>query len=88
MTGADLLRLVIVLTSAAASVIWMRFAMTNRRYRLATIAPLTWLLHVLIFYAAREYGLVDAAALNVWSNAIRLHAVILCAGLGLVVSWK
>lgn len=88
MTGADLLRWVIVALTVTGLAVWLRFFARRPLYRLAAVAPLSWLLHVLIFYGARETGLLDAATLNIWSNAVRLHAVILCTSLGVIALWK
>lgn len=74
----------------AGVIIWLRWALANRRDWLYAVAPVSWLLHVVIFYAAlflfRDGTRETALLFNGWSSAVRLHAVFLMAGGGLIIA--
>lgn len=45
------------------------------------IAPISWLLHTLLFWIFRFIDLpIEIEIYNIWSSAIRLHACILIIG--------
>jgi hypothetical protein len=49
------------------------------RYRAAYLAPLSWLIHAVLFYTVREVWptLLTPLQLNTWSNAVRLQGIFL-----------
>ena len=65
-------------------VIWLIAAGVNRRYRWLMLAPITWLVHVCLFYAVRIFApdALSAEWLNVWSSAIRLHSIFITIAVG------
>lgn len=68
-------------------VIWIYWGWMNRKRWLYAVAPITWLLHVAIFYTAvliqEPPFFSDVYA--TWSSVIRLHGVILAAGAGIIL---
>jgi hypothetical protein len=49
------------------------------------IAPITYLLNVIAFYAAKIYYDIPPLTLNNWSNIIRLHSLILFISVGVIL---
>lgn len=68
---------------------WIQWARQHRDKWLYAVPPLTWLLHVAIFYSAvfgRDLGVLPFAPIfTEWSVILRLHSVILVAGIGIVL---
>lgn len=68
---------------------WILWARQHRDKWLYAVPPLTWLLHVAVFYAAvfsRDLGVLTIAPIfTEWSTILRLHSVILVAGIGIVL---
>ena len=83
--------------SVACAGIWAVWIVQNRdRWRFA-IAPLTYLLHVILFYVSAALHILSPVALNMWSNGVRLHGLILVGAIGVaficaercrILSWK
>jgi hypothetical protein len=88
MDTAIILRWSVTGLAVIGVIVWLLAWRTHPRYRLAMFAPLSWLVHIVVFYLVREYGGLTVDALNIWSNAVRMHSLILCVGLGAIVAWK
>ena len=59
---------------------WVRWAQGNGRIKLYAIAPISWLVHVIIFYGARSIfnpASVPSRFFLEWGIAVSLHGVIL-----------
>jgi len=84
----DALRWFVLLTAAAGVIAWICWGRANRRYAWFAIPPVLWLVHVAVFHIARLLGLsISPVALNQWSLAIHLHALILLVGIPLIL-WR
>ena len=75
--------------SVAGIGFWMSWARQHWDKWLYAVPPLTWLLHVTLFYSAvfgRDLGVLTIGPIfSEWSAVLRLHSVILVAGIGLVL---
>lgn len=72
--------------------VWLYWSRLNKdRWRYA-VAPLSYFAHILLFYLCvlRYYmsGAMTPKFLNIWSNGIRLHGIILLIGIGLLFICK
>jgi hypothetical protein len=62
---------------------WLIWAVRHRSKWRYAIPPLSWLAHVVLYYACVLFGDLPAVMVNLWSSAVRLHAVILITSVGL-----
>ena len=67
----------VILAAAIAVVLWMRWAGKSPPRWLYSVGPLSWLLHVILFFTAAWLALVPAIWLNMWSGAVYIHGVIM-----------
>lgn len=75
-----LLGLALVGCGLFAGVAWRR-----PERRLLFVAPLSWMVNVAVFYMCRLAGWpADVLAVNMWSQVIHFHALILLVG-GLLI---
>lgn len=64
-------------------IIWRRENMP------AMLAPITWLVNVLVFWLVRLLGVhTETILLNIWSGSIHLHACILIIGALVILGRK
>jgi hypothetical protein len=76
----------IVITSALiGTATWIVWVCNNKKSWKFSVAPLGYLLHVLIFYSFAILGNIQPKFLNGWSNAVRFHGILLIIGLGLIL---
>lgn len=74
----DAMRHASIVTIVVAIILWLWWAVKYRQRWLLSVAPLSWLIHSLVFALVREMGIpLSVSGLNIWSTAIRLHGVIL-----------
>jgi hypothetical protein len=77
-----------LLLAVISLITWSAWALENRRQWPYAIPPITWVLHALIFYLgvfARDYlGWLPGVDFKAWSAVLRLHAMFLVLGCGLV----
>jgi len=73
--------------SIAGFGIWSLWAIKHRDTWGYAVPPLTWLFHVMLFYSTLLlFGdLQDIGFFKLWSSTLRLHAMFLIIGLGLVM---
>lgn len=67
---------------AIGLLLWFFYTLRNKKEFGLCIAPLTYFLHVTVFYTWLILGNSDPVFLNNWSNAVRLHGLILGVGFG------
>lgn len=80
--------MLVLAVALVGAVLWFRFVRCYRGDWLYTVAPLSWLLHVGAFHAARLLDIpIGIQELNQWSIAIHLHALILLAAAPLVLCY-
>ena len=48
-----------------------------------SIAPMAWLVHLILFFIAAQFHILPPTYLNVWSSAIHIHAIIAFATCGM-----
>lgn len=70
--------------------VWLLWAKRHKRHWPYAVPPITWALHVIIFYSVVIWGgnelTVDRLQLmRIWSSAVRLHAIFLVVGIGVVM---
>lgn len=79
------INLTVAVVSAVLAVFWMR---NNRRWRWMLLAPLTVVIHIMIYYICRVCNApISVLSLNFWSSTIHLHILILFL-LGLALFWR
>lgn len=77
------LRWVQVVLCLVAMSLWVAFALQHRRYWGYTLAPILFLLHILIFNIARMFGIPeDMHTANLWSISIRVMGILAAGILG------
>ena len=91
MTPIEELQVVNACIAFIGLLIWVIWAAKNKAGRLYAIAPITWLLHSMVFYTLiflRNFAdMTFAINFTSWSSVLRLHAVILICGIGLLMVW-
>ena len=72
-----------VALSVVAMLFWLVLAIKHRRYWGYTVAPILFLLHIIVFNVARLYGFPpDTPTANLWSISIRVMGIIAAGILG------
>lgn len=71
----------ILFLSLVNIVIWVAWAILNKRRWLYAIAPITLFLNSAIMYIFNYLHLLPPPAINTWSNIVRIHSF-LTIGLG------
>lgn len=80
--------MLILVTALTGAVLWFRLSRCYPQYWQYGVAPLSWLLHVSLFHAARLLDIpIGVQELNQWSIAIHLHALILLAAAPVVLCY-
>jgi hypothetical protein len=74
----EFLRWLVIVLAVIGSVCWMIWAIRNKQLWGFSIAPLTYLAHVLVFTVNRLLNIIaiDPIGLNRWSTYIRAHSLI------------
>jgi putative flippase GtrA len=67
------------------SLIWVVWTFCNRDKWRYAVAPLSFLVHVVLFYISAALHLFSPLALNAWSNGVRLHSIILVGAIGIAL---
>lgn len=85
----SIVQLANVVLSITGILIWLTWMRGNGHIRLYGVAPISWLLHNLIFYAA--LGVFDnpiqpSPGFGIWASATRLHGLILIVSFAFVLS--
>lgn len=65
--------------------IYLQWALRNRERWRYVVAPISYCLHVIAFYSVAGMGWLSPTVLNYWSNAIRLHSLLLVGGTGILL---
>lgn len=80
---------VVIIASIIGIIVWVIWLRRNRDRWGFAVAPLSYFTHVIVFNIFVYTGKFDVEFLNGWSNAIRLHSIILFIGMGIVLlSWR
>lgn len=89
MTGHQVVQAATWLLALVGLVVWALWARRRPDLGLYAVPPITWLGHALIFYTlvfAKDAGLFTAPlSFTNWSAVLRLHAVILLSGVGMLL---
>lgn len=67
---------------------WTLWGLRHRSRRLYAVAPLSWLLHVMIYYMSVliDNPIPGSEIYTSWSAVLRLHGVILILGAGIIMN--
>jgi hypothetical protein len=65
--------------------IWTVWVLRNKDKWRFVVAPLSYLVHVVLFYISAASHLLQPIALNTWSNGVRLHGLILVGAIGVAL---
>lgn len=76
---------IVIMLDIVGLIAWLLWLKDNRIRWGYTVAPLSYLLHTLVFYICAVCANLDPQFLNGWSNAVRAHGIILIAGLALIL---
>lgn len=76
---------IVMTLDTIAIILWLLWLRDNKIRWGYSVAPLSYLIHVLILYIFAILGNLDPRFLNGWSNAVRVHGIILIAGLALIL---
>jgi hypothetical protein len=72
-----------IILSSVALIFWLLLAVRYERYLGYIIAPILFLLHIVVFNVARLFGFpADASWTNLWSISIRIMGVLAAGILG------
>ncbi len=71
--------------SVACMLICLVWVSRNRDRWRYVVAPLSYLAHVVLFYLGAASHLLTPLAMNTWSNAVRLHGLILVGAIGVAL---
>lgn len=66
-------------------VAWIAWSLRNTRRWRYSVAPLSILVHVILFYIGVLLG-IDNRFVTIWSNGVRLHGVVLFAVAGMYLA--
>lgn len=90
-------RLASTIIALIGVITWTRFFIRSKEERFLSIAPLTFVFHVLLFDIVMIYReelatsikfLGDVTLINLWSSVIHIHGLIVITGLGLFLAWS
>lgn len=83
-----ILRLAGLLICLVGLVSWSVWIRRNKRYRLLAVGPVSYILHLILFYAYNiiQPGILTNAEINTWSLAIRLQAAIMISFAGVIMT--
>lgn len=88
--------LVSSISASVASIIgialWIYWTAIDRTRWRYSVAPISYFLHILIFYVVVMYYYISPQVspkfLNIWSNGIRLHGILLVIGVAFLLICK
>jgi hypothetical protein len=72
-------------TSILCMLIWVIWVLHNKDHWRFVVAPMSYLVHVVLFYIGAALHLLSSASLNMWSNGVRLHGLILIGSIGVAL---
>lgn len=87
-TAREFVQIVTVITSATGLYLWVRFYFKHPRQRYLVVAPLSIIIHTLIFYSTVAIiGLnSEVIIFTNWSAALRLHGMFIMIIMALQIS--
>jgi hypothetical protein len=68
----------------AGVVAWTVWVFKNKEHWGYSVAPLTYFMHTAVLYLFVIFADMDAVAINNWSNAVRLHGLLLGLGFAII----
>lgn len=71
--------------SVLCMLIWSAWVLRNKDRWRFVVAPMSYLLHVVLFYISAALHLLEPVRLNMWSNGVRLHGLILTGAIGIAL---
>lgn len=83
--------IVVFITTLVGIGVWVAFIFKYRKHWVYVVIPLSYLIHVLLLYTSSALHLLEPLDLNTWSNAVRLHGVLLVVIMGMLTitgRWK
>lgn len=83
--------IVVFITTLVGIGVWVAFIFKYRKHWVYAVIPLSYLIHVLLLYTSSALHLLEPLDLNTWSNAVRLHGVLLVVIMGMLTitgRWK
>lgn len=78
-------QIIVVLSAFVGIIVWVLLINRYRKHWGYGIAPISYFAHLLIFYLFVYVDKLDPIFLNGWSNALRLHGIILFIGIGISI---
>lgn len=81
MTLTQFFQVTTVVSSVVGIVVWWSVGKPNREMRFYSLAPISWYVHLILFYLTLFSGGVSASTLSFWRAGLITHgAIILLAG--------
>lgn len=77
-----LMRLSILAACLIVLTIWANWIRGNTERWRFSVLPLTYVLHTILFTLAAQFRLFSPENLNIWSNGVRLHSLIVIGAIG------
>jgi hypothetical protein len=74
-----------IIVSVISMLIWMVWLAKNLDRWRFVVAPMSYLVHVVLFYISAALHLLSPISLNMWSNGVRLHGLILIGTIGVAL---
>jgi hypothetical protein len=87
MDALDYIQIVAIIAVVANLIVWVNHYRRNPYERWYTLAALSWLVNCGAFIFVRFSTVLRPDTLNIWSAVIRLQALVLVLGVGLVISY-
>jgi len=78
-------RFIIFLFSMVGVIVWTIWLIKNKAHWGYAVAPMSYFLHTMVLYLFVIFGSLTPIQINNWSNAVRLHGIFLCIGLGITL---
>lgn len=79
------LRILVWAMSLVGIAVWIRFTISKPKYAHLARAVLGWCVHCAIFYFVVTMDWIPPTTLNLWSSAIRIHALGLIIAGGIIM---
>lgn len=81
----DTWQTIVVILALAGILIWAVWLVKNYKLWGYSIAPLTYLLNVLLYNLSSIANLLCSKDLDAWSHIVRIHSIIVFIGVGLIL---
>lgn len=78
-------RYIILGFSIIGVIVWILWLIKNKKHWGYSVAPISYFLHTIALYIFVIFSSLTPVQLNNWSNAVRLHGIFLCIGLGIML---